>query len=207
LKQSFRKNHDLGLGGFVRRRAGVISICFLIVLSLNLHSRAYAQVITKRGVPANPLKSAPPEQPIAYSHKQHLAQGLECQSCHTNPDPGKLMTFPASSRCAECHKNADNKPGLKKLNAYTKANQPIPWVRVYKLLPGVNWSHRRHLDAGVSCVSCHGPVAQLERMSELTSVTSMSVCIDCHDRNHAQTTCNTCHSGPGNSAAEAKGTL
>ncbi len=190
----------------MKRRTLVVTVGVLIALALLLHSRAYAQAPAKRAVPANPLKPAPPEQPIPYSHKQHLALGLECQSCHTNPDPGKLMTFPATARCAECHKTADNKPGLEKLATYTKSDQPISWVRVYKLLPGVNWSHRKHLDAGVSCITCHGPVAQLERMSELTSVTSMSVCIDCHDRNHAQTTCNTCHSGPGSRAPESRGT-
>jgi hypothetical protein len=188
----------------VKGPASIFSVCLLIALSLVVHSRSLAQTAARRTVAANPLKPAPPEQPIPYSHKQHLALGLECQSCHTNPEPGKMMTFPATSRCGECHKSADNNPGLQKLATFTKADQPIPWVRVYKLLPGVNWSHRRHLDAGVSCITCHGPVAQLERMSELTSVTSMSVCIDCHDRNHAQTTCNTCHSGPGNSTPEAK---
>jgi hypothetical protein len=183
----------------VKPWAGVLSLMVLVVVAIP--GRAQAQTTATRAVTDNPLKPAPPQQPLAYSHKQHLALGLECQSCHTNPDPGKLMTFPATSRCAECHQHADNKPGLQKLAQFTKTDQPIPWVRVYKLLPGVNWSHRKHLDAGVSCITCHGPVAQLEKMSELTSVTSMSVCIDCHDRNHAQTTCNTCHSGPTNNTA------
>lgn len=176
----------------------------VVALAIGIVDRTEAQ--TRHAVPDNPLKPAPPQQPIAYSHKQHLALGLECQSCHTNPDPGKLMTFPATSRCAECHKTNDSTPALQKLAQFTKTDQPIPWVRVYKLLPGVNWSHRRHLDAGVSCITCHGPVAQLERMSELTSVTAMSVCIDCHDRNHAQTTCNTCHSGPTGVSGTGKGT-
>ena len=175
----------------------------VVALAIGIVDRTEAQ--TRHAVPDNPLKPAPPQQPIAYSHKQHLALGLECQSCHTNPDPGKLMTFPATSRCGECHKTNDSTPALQKLAQFTKTDQPIPWVRVYKLLPGVTWSHRRHLDAGVSCITCHGPVAQLERMSELTSVTAMSVCIDCHDRNHAQTTCNTCHSGPTAVSGAGKG--
>jgi len=33
-------------------------------------------------------KANPPEQPIPYSHKQHIALGLTCKDCHTNPDPG-----------------------------------------------------------------------------------------------------------------------
>lgn len=170
----------------------LLAACGLVLCSM---AEVGLGQVTKSGVPLNPLKPAPPEQPIPYSHKIHLAQGLQCESCHTNPEPGKLMTFPPTSRCAECHKSADRNPSLEKLLTYTKQNQPIPWVRVYKVLPGVNWSHRKHLDAGMACVMCHGPVSQLQRMSELTSVTSMSVCIDCHDRNHAKTTCNTCHAG------------
>ena len=44
-----------------------------------------------------------PEQPIPYSHKTHLAVGLECKDCHTNPEPGGLMAFPATSKCMQCH--------------------------------------------------------------------------------------------------------
>ncbi|HEV3420672.1 MAG TPA: cytochrome c3 family protein, partial [Candidatus Acidoferrum sp.] len=57
----------------------------------------------KQMVPDNPSEHGAPAQPIAYSHKKHLAFGLECKKCHTNPEPGKLMTFPATSTCMECH--------------------------------------------------------------------------------------------------------
>ncbi len=55
---------------------------------------ASAQKAAKFKVPDNPSPHPAAEQPIPYSHKQHLAFGLKCQECHTNPEPGKLMTFP-----------------------------------------------------------------------------------------------------------------
>jgi len=148
----------------------------------------------KMMVPDNPSERPAPAQPIPYSHKKHLALGLECKKCHTNPEPGKLMTFPATSACMECHAAiAKDKPSIKKLAEYAKSKQAIPWVRVYTVLPGVAWGHRAHLDAGMKCETCHGQVAQMETMSEVTSVTTMYSCLNCHALNHAKTACDTCH--------------
>src|ERR1700680_3076596 len=118
-------------------------------------------------VPANLAEHQAPVQPIPYSHKLHLALGLECKTCHTNPDPGKLMTFPATSTCMSCHSAvAKSKPAIQKLAGFSKSQQDVPWVRVYAVLPGVNWTHRKHLDAGMKCETCHGQVAQMETMCE-----------------------------------------
>jgi hypothetical protein len=151
----------------------------------------------KQEVPDNPSEHAPPEQPIPYSHKTHLALGLPCANCHTNPDPGNLMTFPAASKCMACHRSiAKDKPAIRKLASFAKSGQAIPWVRVYRVTEGVNWSHRKHLDAGMKCVMCHGQVAQMETMSEATSVTTMGVCLSCHAAHNAPTVCQTCHPWP-----------
>src|SRR5262245_55648062 len=45
----------------------------------------------------------PPKQPLPFSHKLHVAQGLKCQGCHVNPDPGEQMTFPVTAKCMPCH--------------------------------------------------------------------------------------------------------
>jgi hypothetical protein len=158
-------------------------------------SAAPAEV--KQEVPDNPADHAPPDQPLPYSHKTHLALGLPCATCHTNPAPGNLMTFPATSVCMSCHISvATNKPAIQKLAEFSKSKQPIPWVRVYKVLPGVTWTHRKHLEAGMKCQMCHGQVAQMDRMSEATSVTTMGVCLNCHQEHGAPTVCSTCHSWP-----------
>jgi len=155
---------------------------------------AVVHAATKPMVPENPSPHPPPEQPLPYSHKQHLALGLQCKDCHSNGDPGKLMTLPATDQCMQCHVSiATEKPAIEKLAEYAKSKQPIPWVRVYKVLPGIEWGHRVHLEAGVKCETCHGPVAQMEKMSEVTSVTTMYACLHCHERNHAKASCDACH--------------
>jgi hypothetical protein len=153
----------------------------------------------KKVVPDNLAEHTPPVQPIPYSHQTHLALGLECGTCHTNPEAGKLMTFPATATCMTCHASlATKKPSIQKLASFAKSGQPIPWVRVYSVTTGVNWTHRKHLEAGIKCETCHGPVADMAQMSQATSVTSMGVCISCHKLNNAPTVCETCHSWPAN---------
>jgi hypothetical protein len=151
----------------------------------------------KQEVPDNLLQLAAPAQPLPYSHKTHLALGLQCQMCHTNPEPGRLMTFSATGTCMACHATiAKDKPAIQKLAAFAKSGQPIPWVRVYVVLAGVNWTHRKHLTTGMQCEMCHGKVAQLEVMAEITSVTTMASCLNCHQAHNASTACQTCHSWP-----------
>jgi hypothetical protein len=138
-----------------------------------------------------------PEQPIPYSHKTHLALGLQCQMCHTNPDPGTLMTFPATRTCMTCHTTvAKDKPAIVKLAQFSKSGQAIPWVRVYQVTPGVTWTHRKHLQAGAQCATCHGDVSQLDAMAQITSVTSMGSCLGCHQARNTPTLCITCHAWP-----------
>ena len=192
-------------GGILRRLAKFVGVALGAALFSALFfaaptARAQqpgATAEVKQEVPDNPVEHAPPEQPIPYSHKTHLALGLTCATCHTNPDPGNLMTLPTTAKCMSCHHSvAANKPSIQKLASFSKSGQPIPWVRVYKVLPGVTWTHRKHLDAGMKCQMCHGNVAQMDRMSEATSVTTMGVCLNCHKEHGAPTVCSTCHSWP-----------
>ena len=169
----------------------------VLIVLLYAHSATPQQQDAQQQVPNNPVASMAPVQPITYSHKTHLALGLQCKMCHTNPEPGALMTFPATSTCMSCHKTvATSKPSVVKLAQFAKSQQPIPWVRVYAVLPGVQWSHRKHLEAGIGCQTCHGAVADLDAMSVVTSVTAMGTCIHCHQMNNAKTACNTCHLWP-----------
>ena len=72
-------------------------------------------------------------------------------------------------------------------------------MRVYQVTPGVTWTHRKHLQAGMQCVMCHGNVAQLDAMAQTTSVVAMASCISCHQAHNANTACATCHSWPARS--------
>jgi hypothetical protein len=177
---------------FLVAAAGLAAL-FALAAGLAAQQVSSTQPVTKM-VSDNPSEHPAPVQPIPYSHKKHLAFGLECKQCHTNPEPGKLMTFPDTATCMQCHVTiAKDKPYIQKLAEYAKSKQPIPWVRVYTVLPGVAWSHRFHLEAGVKCETCHGYVRELDAMSEVTSVTTMYSCLNCHELNKAKTACDTCH--------------
>jgi hypothetical protein len=173
--------------------ASTLASFLFLAASLGAQQDAPVQAV-KQMVPDNPSEHTPPVQPIPYSHKKHLSLGLDCKDCHANPEPGKLMTFPETGKCMLCHATvAKDKPSIQKLTGYAKSKQAIPWVRVYTVLPGVPWNHRTHLEAGVKCETCHGPVRTMEAMSEVTSVTTMYSCLNCHELNHAKTACDTCH--------------
>jgi hypothetical protein len=174
------------------------SIAVLLLLALNMKAQQSAGPQNPYPeVPLNLAEHPAPVQPIPYSHKTHLALGLQCPICHTNPAPGNLMTFPAATTCMSCHISvAKNNPAIEKLTSLAKSPQPIPWVRVYAITPGVNWTHRKHLDAGTRCETCHGQVAQMDVISQTTSIAAMGVCINCHKMHNAPTVCATCHSWP-----------
>lgn len=145
--------------------------------------------------PAAPaVKPEAPHQPVPYSHKKHLALGLQCHDCHPNPEPGDRMTLPDASKCMACHSViAKDKPSIQKLTEFSKTSAPIPWIRVYSLPSWVYWNHRSHLEAQMTCEMCHGKVEELDTMAKITNVTTMAGCIDCHKKNEADTGCKYCH--------------
>jgi len=149
------------------------------------------------GKPSAPSVIKPPiEQPIPFSHKQHIGFDLKCAECHPNPDPGDRMTFPATAKCMECHRTlAKDKPSIQKLAGYAEAKRAVPWARVYVVSAWVFWNHRSHLEAGMTCEGCHGRVATMEIMKAATNVTSMAGCVDCHKKYDANTGCQFCHTG------------
>jgi Cytochrome c7 and related cytochrome c len=83
-----------------------------------------------------------------------------------------------------------------------RALTPIAWTRVYKLPDFVYFDHRAHVNAGVVCQTCHGPVETMERMRQVPDL-SMGWCVNCHrqvTRNgvdgkkvFASIDCSTCH--------------
>jgi hypothetical protein len=134
-----------------------------------------------------------PVQPIPYSHKQHLALGLECKNCHEMPEPGELMGIPQAATCMTCHRAVKNdSPAIRKLAAFATEKRPIPWARVYQIPSYVEFSHKAHLDAGAICAECHGPVAERDRLAREADI-SMTGCMNCHRARKASLACTYCH--------------
>lgn len=135
----------------------------------------------------------PPKQPLPFSHRLHVAQGLKCEGCHVNPDPGEQMTFPATAKCMICHTEiATDKTAIKELAEYHQEKAAVPWARIYQLPDWVWFSHRAHLEAGAKCDRCHGAVAERDALWKEKPLT-MESCMNCHRETNASNACNYCH--------------
>jgi len=58
-------------------------------------------------------------------------------------------------------------------------SSPLPWVRVHDLPDYVVFDHRAHVNVGVDCQHCHGPVETMERLRQVSDL-SMGWCVNCH---------------------------
>ncbi len=84
----------------------------------------------------------------------------------------------------------------------SRVTQPIAWTRIHSLPDFVYFDHRAHVNAGVTCQQCHGPVQSMERVRQVSDLT-MGWCVNCHRaanqtgiagrRVNASTNCSTCH--------------
>ena len=57
--------------------------------------------------------------------------------------------------------------------------RPIEWIKVHNLPDYVYFDHRAHVNVGVKCQTCHGPVETMERMRQAEDLT-MGWCVNCH---------------------------
>ena len=71
------------------------------------------------------------------------------------------------------------KPEIQKLAAYWNKREPVPWVRIHKLPEYVHFPHMRHVNAGVSCQTCHGDIQNMKTVYQASSL-NMGWCVNCH---------------------------
>ena len=63
---------------------------------------------------------------------------------------------------------------------YTGETKPVEWVRVHNLPDLVYFNHSQHVSvAGIECQTCHGPVEEMEIVSQFSPLT-MAWCVNCH---------------------------
>ncbi|MFN0101911.1 MAG: cytochrome c3 family protein [Bryobacteraceae bacterium] len=163
------------------------SFLFLALLALTAQQKEYQAKDEK--IPGDPVA-----QPIAYSHKTHVALGLKCTNCHTMPGEGFLATYPKETLCMGCHTSVKkDSPEIKKLAAFAAKKEPVPWAKVYQV-PDIVWfNHAVHVKNGkAECSVCHGDVGQREVLFQEKS-TSMQTCMACHAAQGAPNGCDTCH--------------
>jgi len=63
---------------------------------------------------------------------------------------------------------------------YTGESKPVEWIRIHNLPDFAYFNHSQHVSvAGVECQTCHGPVEEMEIMTQHAPLT-MGWCINCH---------------------------
>jgi len=142
-----------------------------------------------------------PDQPIAFPHPVHVQKlGMNCLYCHNaankSPDPG----MPAVGTCMGCHQavgpkrpKSDTGPErtsaeIQKLWDFADSKgfpalgpnaRPIPWERIHKVPDYVRFPHMRHVNAGVTCQTCHGDIQNMRKVAQAASL-NMGWCVNCH---------------------------
>lgn len=56
---------------------------------------------------------------------------------------------------------------------------PIAWIKIHNLPDFVYFNHAPHVNAGVKCQACHGPVETMERVRQVNDL-GMGWCVNCH---------------------------
>ena len=126
-----------------------------------------------------------PVQPIYFKHKLHAGDfKIPCLYCHSYAEKSPVANVPAVSVCMNCHKivlgqTPDLQKEIAKVVDYYNRGESIPWVSVYRLPDHVWFNHKRHVKAGLQCQTCHGPVEQMDRVYQYSSL-KMGWCVGCH---------------------------
>jgi hypothetical protein len=157
--------------------------------------------------PYNPPPA--PEQPIAFYHNVHAGSteqggnGIPCMYCHYTADRSPSAGIPPVQLCVGCHVPGSSAPtslrgqatlafpqvtadgdstwhreGLKLVD-YWRNGESVPWVRIHKIPEHAKFPHMSHVNAGLQCQTCHGPVQEMEEIYQFSSL-RMGWCIDCH---------------------------
>jgi hypothetical protein len=148
-----------------------------------------------------------PDQPIAFYHSVHAGDNkMPCMYCHYTADRSPDAGIPSVQLCVGCHVPASSAPtslrgqaalafprvkgtaekpdsawhqeGLKLVD-YWKRGEGIPWVRIHKIPEHAKFPHNSHVNAGLQCQTCHGPVQEMKKVYQFSSL-RMGWCIDCH---------------------------
>ena len=128
--------------------------------------------------------------------------GMDCRYCHTNIEQSHEANIPTTTTCMNCHAvsgptggmlrkavSVDGSspsphwvlPALETLRTHHDNGDSIPWRRVHKVPDYIYFPHNVHLEAGVSCYSCHQRIDQMPTVYQAESL-AMGWCLDCHRR-------------------------
>jgi hypothetical protein len=120
-------------------------------------------------------------QPVPFSHKHHVSGlGIDCRYCHTAVEQSAFAGIPSTSTCMNCHSQIwTNSPMLEPVRESYRTGRPLRWTRVHNLAEFAYFNHSIHVNKGVGCATCHGPVDQMPLVAQEESLL-MEWCLGCH---------------------------
>jgi Cytochrome c7 and related cytochrome c len=120
-------------------------------------------------------------QPVPFSHQHHVAGlGIDCRYCHTSVEKSSFAGIPPTKTCMNCHSQIwTGAPLLEPVRESFRSGKSLVWTRVNDLPDFVYFDHSIHINKGVGCNTCHGPVDRMPLMYNYASL-QMEWCIDCH---------------------------
>jgi Cytochrome c7 and related cytochrome c len=120
-------------------------------------------------------------QPVPFSHEHHVkGLGLDCRFCHDTADKSSFAGMPATKVCMNCHQQIQvGSDMLEPVRDSYKNDKSLRWERVHKLADFVYFNHSVHVNKGVGCTTCHGPVSDMPLMWQHGTLL-MEWCLDCH---------------------------
>ena len=108
-------------------------------------------------------------QPVPFSHQHHVAGlGIDCRYCHTSVETSHFAGIPPTKTCMNCHSQMwVGAPMLEPVRESYRTGKSLVWTRVNDLPDFVYFNHSIHINKGVGCNTCHGPVDRMPLMYQL----------------------------------------
>ncbi|MFQ5720482.1 MAG: cytochrome c3 family protein [Acidobacteriota bacterium] len=145
--------------------------------------------------------AASPSQPIAFSHRLHIYNGVTCTVCHPGAQDGRRAGLPTVRTCQGCHEDVLYESAEEaEIRRTVQSGTELNWFQVTRMQPYVYFSHKRHVRLGrLRCRQCHGDVESWDHPPRvaairLTGRPGMATCISCHETSIADASdCLLCH--------------
>ncbi len=135
------------------------------------------------------------KQPLAFNHKIHAENDLECLDCHPYYEEQASSGRPTLETCMACHEEPlGESKAERRLIEHIESGEEIGWQRLYRVPEDVYFSHRRHVVLGnIECNSCHGDIGESSRPPSKPLKVTMKKCMKCHEEEEASNDCIACH--------------